>query len=118
MGVPLTPQVPTHEHVAEAKYETVYKCEECNIGEYTFNPNNRNHECDNAFCGSVRYDLEQPNSSKSGGGLGDKGYELRTSYMKALLERYIWFRINYHKMIQGINSILNSSTLKNIVCMS
>ena len=87
MGVPLTPQVPTHEHVAEAKYETVYKCEECNIGEYTFNPNNRNHECDNAFCGSVRYDLEQPNSSKSGGGLGDKGYELRTSYMKALLER-------------------------------
>ena len=87
MGVPLTPQVPTHEHVAEAKYETVYKCEECNIGEYTFNPNNRNHECDNAFCGSVRYDLEQPNSSKSGGGLGDKGYELRNSYMKALLER-------------------------------
>ena len=39
MGVPLIP-TPKHDGLVEAKYETVYKCEECNIGEYTYNSHN------------------------------------------------------------------------------
>lgn len=84
MGVPLI-STPKHDNIVEAKYETVYKCEECNIGEYTYNSHNLNHECDNAFCGSVRFDLEQ--TTTSGGVLGDQGYEFRSFYKKALGER-------------------------------
>ena len=87
MGVPLITPEPKHDDVVVPDYETVYKCEECDIGEYRFNPATNNHLCDNPFCGSVRFDLEQTTTSKSGGVLGDQGYEFRAMYMKALEER-------------------------------
>ena len=87
MGVPLITPEPKHDDSVVADYETVHKCEECDIGEYRFNPATINHICDNPFCGSVRFDLEQTTTSKSGGVLGDQGYGFRARYMKALAER-------------------------------
>lgn len=88
LGIPLIEKEPEQSDVVELRYESAEECKDCNVGRFYFNASTKSHQCDNPFCSAERNDLPTPESyANSSKALGDKEYEFRSKYVRALGER-------------------------------
>ena len=84
-GVPLVPfagddsDVYVHDSISE------YDCEDCSFGQYMWADESKGFVCNNPNCASIRYDLPPPEGT--GAQKGEKWYNDRSSYLKALENR-------------------------------
>ena len=84
-GVPLVPFVDDDSDVYVHSLISQYDCEDCSFGQYMWAPESKGFVCNNPNCASVRYDLSPPEGT--GAQKGEKWYNDRSSYLKALENR-------------------------------
>jgi|GEM_PF-2162198 len=84
-GVPLVPFAGDDSDVYIHDLISEYDCEDCSFGQYMWTPESKGFVCNNPNCASVRYDLPPPEGT--GAQKGEKWYNDRSSYLKALENR-------------------------------
>jgi hypothetical protein len=88
LGIPLIENDIQQSDSVELRYESAEECNDCNLGRFYYNTSTKSHQCDNPYCSAERNDLPPPESySNSSKALGDKEYEFRSRYVRALGER-------------------------------
>ena len=88
MGIPLIEKESEQSDIVKLRYESAEKCKDCNVGRFYYNTSTKLHQCDNPYCSAERSDLPPPESyANSSKALGDKEYQFRSKYVRALGER-------------------------------